>query len=73
MATLDIGDFIAVETQLHCEDCGKIYKSEELGKRVAAQCRFGFDIIVYVGKALFTQYQSDFDVQQTLKDKNICN
>lgn len=71
VATLDIGDFIAVETQLHCNDCSKIYNSEELSNNVAHHCRYGFDVIVFVGESLFVNHQSDFKIQQNLKGKNI--
>ncbi len=68
VATLAIGEFIAHVTQSMCHHCKKVYSSDELHNVVPQSCQFGFDIIVYVGQAQFTQHQSDVDIQQTLVD-----
>lgn len=71
VATLDIGEFLAHETVLHCPLCNKKYFSEELNRRVPHKCRFGFDVIVFVGEALFIHHKSDVEICQLLREKNI--
>lgn len=72
IATLSVGEFDAHITQTSCSICQKPYKNRELEKTVSHQCWFGFDIIVYVGKALFINHRSDLEIQQSLyRDKNI--
>lgn len=70
-ATLDIGMFKAYEVQLLCNCCGKVYFSEELRKFVPDQCKFGVDVIVYIGKALFLRYRNEKEIQTELSYRNI--
>jgi len=72
IATLGIGEFDARITQTCCSICQQSYESNELRGIVPHQCRFGFDVIVYVGKALFIHHRGDLDIQKSLfKEKNI--
>jgi len=70
LSTLLLGDFNAQETILQCPCCKTTYFSEQLQSLVPAQGKFGFDIIVKVGKALFLQCRNDLDVQQALLEEN---
>ena len=70
-ATFEIGEFIAHETELSCEDCKKIYCSKELRKLVAPKSKFGFDVIVFVGKSLFLRCRGEKEIQQKLIERNI--
>ncbi len=66
------GDFDAQETILQCPCCKSIYGSEQLQSLVPSQGKFGFDIIVKVGQALFLQCRNDTDIQQALfKENNV--
>lgn len=68
---MTIGDYHAHETLLKCDGCHKIYDSKELKQIVPSHCKFGFDIIVYVGNALYKQHRNDIDIHKTLINKNI--
>ena len=70
VSTLHLGDFDAQETILQCPCCKNTYGSEQLQSLVPSQGKFGFDIIVKVGKALFLQCHNDTDIQQSLLKEN---
>ena len=68
---MDIGAFWAKETELECSRCKAVYFSEELRKLVPAHCTFGFDVIEYVGKALFLRSRNNREIMDELASKNI--
>ena len=53
--TLPLGCFTAHETLLHCEHCPSdtLYGAESLSQLVPSGCTFGYDVLVFVGQALF--------------------
>ena len=69
--TLHIGTFFARETISICPKCQCIYQSEELAKLVAPGANFGYDILVYVGKALFLRHRNDREVAAELAQRNV--
>lgn len=71
IATLPIGECNAHITQLHCKDCKKIYLPDELNLIVPKKSHFSFDIIEYVGMALFVQHRNDAEILRSLQEKNI--
>ena len=72
ISTLHLGDIDAQETILQCPCCKSIYGSEQLQSLVPSQGKFGFDILVKVGQALFLQCRNDTDIQQALfKENNV--
>jgi len=71
LASLTIGEFHAHSTQLTCPCCHKIYDSEELRTIVAPNGKFAFDVMVYVGEALFLRSRNGKDIQCELSEKNI--
>jgi hypothetical protein len=71
IATLPIGEIDARELHMYCGPCGIIYRSNELEKLVPTQAKFGFDIIVEIGMALFVNSQPDALIQKNLAEKNI--
>ena len=70
-ATFAIGEFHVKETLKHCESCAQVYKSEELKGLIPYSSKFGFDVLVYVGKALFTHCRNEEEVQREIKSRNI--
>jgi len=48
-----------------------VYAPEKIHSLVPNYCNYGYAIMVYVGKELFTKYRMIYDVKQTLDDKNI--
>jgi hypothetical protein len=71
VVTLHIGPFYARQTSSICPQCRCIYHSEELAKLVAPGANFGYDILVYVGKALFLRHRNDREVVAELAQRNI--
>lgn len=69
--TLHIGTFYARETASICDQCQCTYRSEELSKLVPAGANFGYDIIVFAGKALFLRHRNNWEVVAELAEKNI--
>jgi hypothetical protein len=71
LASLSIGEFHAHSTRLTCPYCHKTYDSEELGTIVAPNGKFAFDVMVYVGEALFLHSRNGKEIQCELSEKNI--
>ncbi len=71
LASLAIGEFHAHITQLTCSHCKKIYDSEELQTIVAPNAKFGFDVMVYIGEALFVRARNGKEIQHALGERNI--
>ena len=71
--TLHIGVFRTHETVLQCESCGHFenYGSEELLSIVPERCRFGYDVMVYVGKAVFLRQRCHHEIAAELATRNI--
>ncbi len=69
--TLEIGEFTAHETLFYCGSCDRRYHSEELGTLVPDECRFGFNVMVYVGKALFLRHRTISEVLDELDNKRV--
>lgn len=69
-ATLEIGSFKIHETIKHCDDCHKIYRSDEPRKLVAHGSRFGYNVLVDVGKLMFVDCKNEKQIQAELKRRN---
>ena len=69
--TMKIGSFRARETIKVCPKCGIQYRSKELSSIVPPSCNFGYDILVYVGKALFVNHLADQTIVEQLAVKNV--
>ncbi len=68
-----MGEWRAKEIILHCGVCGAktIYVSEELQALAPPRCKFGYDVLIHVGKAWFLRCRSEMEIQQELAQKNI--
>jgi uncharacterized C2H2 Zn-finger protein len=71
VSTLHIGKFRARETILACPRCDRAYRSEELGQLAPPGANFGYDVLVYVGQALWLRYRNEQEVVDELAQKNI--
>ncbi|MBA4380255.1 MAG: transposase [Anaerolinea sp.] len=71
VSTLHVGTFRAREIILACPTCGRRYPSEELSRLVPSGARFGYDVLVYVGKALFLRYRNEEEVVAEVAERNI--
>ncbi len=71
VVTLHLGEFSAYESVAACKICRRIYPSQELRQLVAPGCNFGYDILVYVGKALFQRHRNGAEIVVELAGKNV--
>lgn len=71
VSTLHIGKFRARETILACPRCGRTVRSEELAQLVPPGANFGYDVLAYVGQALFLRGRNEGEVVAELAQKNI--
>jgi hypothetical protein len=71
VVTLHIGAFKARETILECPECKRTYGSEELQKLKPAGGKFGYDVIVYVGRAMFQRFRNEKEIKQELVKKHV--
>lgn len=68
--TIQVGSFKSRETIKVCPQCSKQYRSKQLSRIVAPACNFGYDILVYVGRALFLKHLPDNTIAEQLADRN---
>ena len=73
VATMSIGEFISRETLLHCKNCENetVYGSAELLRLVPERCSFGYDVLVFVGKALFLRHRCTREIIEELLARNV--
>ena len=65
------GPFIAHETLTQCPDCHRTFGSEALRHLVPRCCNVGYDLLVFVGVALFRRHRSIAEVRAELVVRNI--
>ena len=68
---MHIGHFDAHCTFLYCDCNGVVYSPEKISSLIPKHCNFGYDVIVYIGKELFSKHCTVENIKQTLADKNI--
>ena len=71
VSTLHVGHFRAREVFLLCNSCGQTQRSAALGALVPPGANFGYDVIVYAGKALFLRHRNEAEVVAELAEKNV--
>jgi len=69
--TMKIGKFTVRETIKVCPECGTIYRSKELLRIAPPSCNFGYDVLVYVGKAIFICNLPDKAIVEELAVRNV--
>jgi hypothetical protein len=74
-ATMDIGMFNACETILTCTNnkCSshRSYISQKLLKLIPYRCKFGYDVLVFVGKKFFLQCRDVKEIKSKLQQLGI--
>jgi len=70
---LCIGDFLAHETQGYCPHCADrpVFRAAQLHQLVPRGARYGYDVMDYVGQALFLRCRNGKEIQCELREKNI--
>lgn len=71
VATLDVGEFQAVEIQKKCKHCQEVYRSEELRALTPHGGTFGFDVIEHIGRALFIGCRTESQIRSELALRNV--
>lgn len=71
VTTLHVGKFQARETFMVCGQCARSYRSEELCALVPPGANFGYDVIVYAGKALWQRHRTEQEVVAELARENV--
>jgi hypothetical protein len=66
-----IGPFIAHETLLCCSSCNRIFAPNALLQLAPKWCNVGYDVLVYVGCALFQRYRTIKEVSTELYSCNV--
>ena len=65
------GPFVAHETILRCLSCSSIFNSDALLRQVPKWCNVGYDVLVYVGRALFQRHRTIHEVSTELYSRNV--
>ena len=65
------GPLIAHETLLNCPSCSRIFGSDALLQLVSKWCNVGYDVLVYIGRALFQRYRTIQEVSSELYSRNV--
>ena len=70
---LDVGAVQVDDTQSYCPDCPELpdFRSEELPRLVASGARFGYDVMVHIGYAMFKKYRTVGEIILELSDRKI--
>ena len=74
-ATMDIGMFKACETILTCNNNKssrhRSYISQKLLELIPYRCKFGYDVLVFVGKKFFLQCRDVNEIKSNLQQRGI--
>jgi hypothetical protein len=71
VSTMHVGQFRAREVFLTCKSCGHTERSAELCALVPPGANFGYDVMVYAGKALFLRHRNEEEVVADLARQNV--
>ena len=67
---MDIGPIRARETVLY-DSQGAVYHSRQLRSLTPYRCTYGYDVLVYVGRALFIHCHGEQQIIEDLGRKNV--
>ncbi len=73
LQSLSLGCFTAHETLLHCEHCPNdtLYAPESLRQLVPSGCTYGYDVLAFVGQALFLRHRRTEEIIQELRTRQV--
>lgn len=71
--TLSLGCFTAHQTLLHCAHCphDTVYAAESLSPLVPSGSTYGYDVLVWVGRALFLRHRPTEEVIEQLRARRV--
>jgi len=72
--SLTLGRFTAHETLRHCGHCPHptLYAAQSLSQLVPAGCLYGYDVLVFVGQALFLHHRPTAEIIEQLRARQVC-
>jgi hypothetical protein len=65
------GPFIVHETVSYCPGCGSVFGSDALRKLVPARSNVAYDVMVFVGRALFQRNRTTEETRTELAARNV--
>jgi hypothetical protein len=65
------GPFIARERVLECSACSRTFVSDALLQLTQSHCKVAYDVLVFVGRALFQRYRTASEVRTELLGRNV--
>jgi len=65
------GPFTACETVRFCSECGATYFSGALRKMAPRGCNIGYDVLLFVGRALFQRHRTVQETLHELAERNV--
>lgn len=65
------GPFVAHETLLQCPECRIVSSSEQLQRIVSPRCNTAYDVLVFVGRALFQRFRTSSEIRAELIERNV--
>ncbi len=65
------GPFVAHETLHQCPKCQTVFDSDQLKRIVAPRCNIAYDVMVFIGRALFQQNRNTCEIQAELAERNV--
>lgn len=68
---MHIGHFYAHSTFLYCNCSDGIYAPEKIKTLVPKHCNYGYDVIVYIGRELFSEHCTIDTIKKKLANKKI--
>jgi len=71
VVVLDFGKLTFNETVKYCPVCEDVFGSEKLKALVPDYCKFGFDVIEFIGKKLFVEHHTENEALIALKERNV--
>ena len=66
-----MGPFIAHETVTQCTVCSGVSHSDTLLRLVGSRCNVAYDVLVFVGQALFRRHRNSQEVRAELLARNV--
>lgn len=66
-----IGPFIAHETLAQCPACSRTFHSDTLLRLIASRSNVAYDVLVFVGQALFRRHRCSKEVRAELIARNV--
>ena len=71
VTTRHLGSFTAHETLLQCPRCHTLHGSEQLSRLTPSDCTFGYDVMIFAGKALFLRHRTAEETREELRQGNV--